>query len=106
MGSDHLLGRVGWEVKGHGMGLHSGKPLTQYSYQTSMLVVSGIGLRWVTIVLRTVSRTINPLSTNDAHVRHGLDLHKPIGTHKGDLTLGVMFGVSASFSCFLWSVKG
>ncbi len=49
---------------------------------------------------------VNPLTTNDAPMRHGLSIsHKNL---HGGLILGVIlqYMVSASFSCFLWSVKG
>ncbi len=48
--------RQGWC---HGVGFHSCTPLTQHICQTSILVVSGIGLGWVTIVFHIESRTIN-----------------------------------------------
>ncbi len=50
---------------------------------------------------------LNPLPTNDALVA-SWTLHKPIGIYMGDLVLGVIlqYMVSASFSSFLWLVKG
>ncbi len=55
---------------------------------------------------------VNPLPTNDAPMRHDLCelsiIYKLMGIYMGGLILGAIlqYMVSASFSCFLWSVKG
>ncbi len=49
----------------------------------------------------------NPLPSNDAHMRHGISIsHKNLYGEFKTVHAILQYMLSASFSCFLWLVKG